>query len=83
MAFEPSIRHFAAAEHTRTKPIIASHRSHRATPDKMTKYKPNNSLSMRKKNYEIIPIVESEIVPDMSLELIKGGGYNHLCSKGY
>ena len=35
------------------------------------------------KKYEIVPIVESEIVPDISLELIKGGGYNHLCSKGY
>lgn len=36
---------------------------------------------MRKKNYEIIPIVESEIVPDMSLELIKGGGYTTHCTR--
>lgn len=36
---------------------------------------------MGKKNYEIIPIVESEIVPDMSLELIKGGDYTTHCER--
>lgn len=32
-----------------------------------------------KRRFEIIPIVESEIVPDQSLELIKGGGYTTVC----
>ena len=36
-----------------------------------------------KRRFEIIPIVESEIVPDQSLELIKGGGYITTCSEGY
>lgn len=36
-----------------------------------------------KRHYEIIPIVESEIVPDQSLELIKGGGYITTCREGY
>ena len=36
-----------------------------------------------KRRFEIIPIVESEIVPDQSLELIKGGGYITTCGEGY
>lgn len=31
------------------------------------------------KRFQIIPIVEGEIIPDISLELIKGGGTNSEC----
>lgn len=34
---------------------------------------------MRRK-FQIYPIVEAEIIPDISLELIKGGGINASCS---
>lgn len=33
------------------------------------------------KDFSIFPIVESEIVPDQSLELIKGGGYVVVCTE--
>lgn len=38
---------------------------------------------MEKSKYEIFPIVENEIIPDDSLELIKGGNYTTNCIKAF
>lgn len=38
---------------------------------------------MKKKRFEIFPIVESEILPDNTLELIKGGGNMIMCDERF
>lgn len=38
---------------------------------------------MEKKDYRIFPIVEAEVLPDCTLELIKGGGYVISCDQGF
>lgn len=38
---------------------------------------------MEKKDYRIFPIVDAEVLPDCTLELIKGGGYVISCDQGF